>query len=57
MSNSVGRLFEQRKIGNWILSLSIAVSLIYSALRFLSSDRLNLNWDSPIFIDGAYRVF
>lgn len=50
-------LAESKNIGNYSLIFAIIIAFSYFVLRFLGSDNLRLNWDSPIFIDGAYRVF
>jgi hypothetical protein len=55
--NKTAMNIDFKKIGNLVVIFSIIFSLFFCLLRFLGSDKLGLNWDSPIFIDGAYRVF
>ena len=40
-----------------ITALSLGAILLFAILRILISGHIPLNWDTPILIEGAYRVF
>jgi hypothetical protein len=43
---------------NWLIcSICFFAIILLIILRFLVSNYMHLNWDTPILIDGAYRVF
>lgn len=46
-----------RTVSISIYAVSAFTILLLVALRFSISDVIPLNWDTPILIDGAYRIF